>query len=292
MARRVDYYFKETIQGLRRNGLMAFAAISTVFISLFLFGGALLIGRQVNLVVDATTGKVEVAVYLRDSISQADRDRLYQLLDDMPVVSQVTYESKQDAYQHFLQIFRNQPALTQNVSRDALPASFRVKLADPQKFETVAAQLQGQPGIERIVDQRSILKRLFAVSNVLRWGAYIAAVVILISAAGLIGNTVRMAVFARRKEIGIMKLVGATNWFIRIPFLIEGMVEGLLGAGAAILGLFILKRVFVDPLHNQIGFMPLIQGGDLMFTIPILLLMGVAVAMVASLIAMRRFLEV
>ena len=292
MARRVDYYFKETIQGLRRNGLMAFAAISTVFISLFLFGGALLIGRQVNLVVDATTGKVEVAVYLRDSISQDDRNRLYELLDDMPVVSQVTYESKEAAYQHFIQIFRNQPALTQNVSRDALPASFRVKLADPQKFETVAAQLQGQPGIERVVDQRSILKRLFAVSNVLRWGAYIAAVVILISAAGLIGNTVRMAVFARRREIGIMKLVGATNWFIRIPFLIEGVVEGLLGAGAAILGLFILKRVFVDPLHNQIGFMPLIQGGDLMFTIPILLLMGVAVAMVASLIAMRRFLEV
>jgi cell division transport system permease protein len=292
MARRVDYYFKETIQGLRRNGLMAFAAISTVFISLFLFGGALLIGRQVNLVVDATTGKVEVAVYLRDSISQDDRNRLYELLDDMPVVSQVTYESKEDAYQHFIQIFKNQPALTQNVSRDALPASFRVKLADPQKFETVAAQLQGQPGIERIVDQRSILKRLFAVSNVLRWGAYIASVVILISAAGLIGNTVRMAVFARRKEIGIMKLVGATNWFIRIPFLIEGVVEGLLGAGAAILGLFILKRVFVDPLHNQIGFMPLIQGGDLVFTIPILLLMGVAVAIVASLVAMRRFLEV
>ena len=292
MSRRIDYYFKETVQGLRRNGLMAFAAISTVFISLFLFGGALLIGRQVNLVVDATTGKVEVAVYLQDSISQADRDRLFNLIQDMPVVSDVTYESKEDAYKHFLQIFRNQSALTQNVSRDALPASFRVKLADPQKFESVAAQLQGQPGIERIVDQRSILKRLFAVSNVLRWGAYIASVVILISAAGLIGNTVRMAVFARRKEIGIMKLVGATNWFIRIPFLIEGMVEGLLGAGAAILGLFILKRVFVDPLHNQIGFMPLIQGGDLMFTIPILLLMGVAVAILASLVAMRRFLEV
>ena len=292
MTRRLEYYFKETVQGLRRNGLMAFAAISTVFISLFLFGGALLIGRQVNLVVDATTGKVEVAVYLRDSISQADRDRLYKLLDDMPVVSQVSYESKHDAYEHFLQIFRNQTALTQNVSPDALPASFRVKLADPEKFDTVAAQLQGQPGIERVVDQRSILKRLFAVSNVLRWGAYIASIVILISAAGLIGNTIRMAVFARRKEIGIMKLVGATNWFIRIPFLIEGVVEGLLGAGAAILGLFILKRVFVDPLHNQIGFMPLIQGGDLMFTIPVLLLMGVAVAIVASLVAMRRFLEV
>src|SRR6266571_6128008 len=152
--RRLSYYFNETINGLRRHGLMVFAAVSTVFISLFLFGGAYLITREVNLVVDFTTEKVEVAVYLKDTISGADRQRLYNLLTDMPEVQTVRYESKGEAYKRFVQIFHNQPALWQNVSASALPASFRVKLNDPSKFEVVAARLVGQPGIERVVDQR------------------------------------------------------------------------------------------------------------------------------------------
>jgi cell division transport system permease protein len=115
----------------------------------------------------------------------------------------------------------------------------------------------------------------------------------LLSAAGLIGNTVRMAVFARRKEISIMKLVGATNWFIRIPFLIEGIVEGLLGGVVAILAIFAMKFLFIDPLRGQVGFVPSwIDTGEILITVPILLGAGVLIAAVASLLAMRRFLEV
>jgi cell division transport system permease protein len=118
------------------------------------------------------------------------------------------------------------------------------------------------------------------------------AIVMLVSSAALIGNTVRLAVFNRRKEIGIMRLVGATNWHIRLPFLIEGIIEGLLGAGVAILGLFVMKVAFIDPLRGKVGFLPLISTPDVVFTIPWLLLLGVIVAIVASLVAMRRFLEV
>jgi cell division transport system permease protein len=292
MARRLSYYFNETANGLRRNGLMVFAAVSTVFISLFLFGGAYLITREVNLVVDFTTEKVEVAVYLNDTISSADRDLLFKRIQGMDEVSRVTYESKQHAYERFKKIFANQPALTENVSPDALPASFRVKLNDPSKFAAVSAQLQGQPGIERIVDQRSLLKRVFAVSNILRAGALVAALVVLLSAAGLIGNTVRMAVFSRRREIGVMRLVGATNWFIRIPFIIEALIQSLIGAGAAIVTLIIFRRVFLNSIHNSIAFLPVIPVSDLYVMIPILLGIGVIVAMLASFIAMRRFLEV
>ena len=290
--RRLSYYFNETVNGLRRNGLMVFAAVSTVFISLFLFGGAYLITREVNLVVDFTTEKVEVAVYLKDTISDADRQLLFRRIQGMDDVADVTYESKQRAYERFKRIFANQPALTQNVSPDALPASFRVKLDDPTKFEVVSAQLNGQPGIERIVDQRSLLKRVFAVSNILRAGALVAALVVLLSAAGLIGNTVRMAVFSRRREIGIMRLVGATNWFIRIPFIIEALIQALIGAGAAIVTLVIFRRVFLNSIHNSIAFLPVIPTSDLFVMIPILLGIGVFVAMLASFIAMRRFLEV
>jgi cell division transport system permease protein len=292
MALKTDYFFRETIQGLKRNGLVTFAAVSTVFISLFLLGGALLIGRQVDLVVAATTQKVEVAVYLQDDISEDQRDRLTDILTSMPEVASVDYESKQEAWLRFQELFQDQDALVENVTPDALPASFRVKLVDPEKFDVVDAVLAGEPGIESVQDQRELLNRLFAITRVFRIGVGAVAVIMLVSAAGLIANTVRMALFARRKEIGIMKLVGATNWFIRIPFLIEGMLQGLLGAGAAILGLFVLKVLFVDPLRNRIGFMPLVANGDLMFTIPIILVIGVFVAAVASVIAMRRFLDV
>jgi cell division transport system permease protein len=292
MARRLDYYFRETLTGLRRNGLVAFAAVSTMFISLFLLGSAQLIGRQIGLVIDQQTERVEVAVYLNDNISQADFNRLLDKLKAMPDVQSVRYESKQEAYARFQALFSNQPDLINNVSANALPASFRVKLKDPSRYAVIAAQLEGQPGIDTVVDERAVLKQLFAVSNVLRLGAYIATAVMLVSAIALIANTVRMAVFARRKEIGIMRLVGATNWFIRIPFLIEGLVEGLFGAALAIAALAILRRVFFNSIHQTIAFLPIVATHDLIALIPLLLVVAVVVALMASALAMRRFLEV
>jgi len=292
MARRVDYYFRETISGLRRNGLVALAAVSTMFISLFLLGGAQLIGRQIALVIDQQTERVEVAVYLTDNISQADSDRILNKLQGMPEVSYVRYESKQQAYKRFRELFANQPDLVNNVSPDALPASFRVKLKDPSQFAVIDAQIRGQPGVETVIDQRAVLNRLFSVSRILKLGAYIATAVMLVSSIALIANTVRMAVFARRKEIGIMRLVGATNMFIRIPFLIEGLVEGLVGAILAISALAVLRRVFFNSIHETIAFLPVVQTQDLFAVIPLLLGVAVLVALAASGLAMRRFLEV
>ena len=292
MARRVDYYFRETISGLRRNGVVTFAAISTVFISLFLLGGALLIGRQTDLLIEAQAQNVEVAVFLLDDISGAQRLRLNEKIANMPEVDSVVYESKEEAYRNFKDLFANQPELWQNVGPDALPASFRVKLADPEKFEVIAARLAGEPGIEEIRDQRELLRQFFAVASIFRFGVGATAIIMLVSAAGLIANTVRMALFARRKEIGIMKLVGATNWYIRIPFLVEGMVQGLIGAGVALAAIFTIKALWFDELRGQIGFIPLLQTGDMFFVVPLLLVAGVVVAAVASLFAMRRFLDV
>jgi cell division transport system permease protein len=292
MALRVGYFFNETLQGLRRNGLVAFAAISTAFIALFLVGGALLVSREVSLLIDFTTRDVEVSVFLQKGISPTQQAQIGDLLAHMPEVASVHYESQQEAYQRFIKIFQNQEALVQNITPDALPASFRVKLKDPEQFSVVAQRLVGQPGIDKIVDQRQILKRLFAVIRVFRIGVLAVAVVMLVSAAALIGNTVRLAVFNRRKEIGIMRLVGATNWHIRLPFLIEGVIEGLLGASAAVLGLFIMKVAFIDSLRGKVGFLPLVGTPDVMFAVQWVIPLGAAVAAVASLFAMRRFLEV
>lgn len=307
MAKRWDFFFRETVSGLRRNGLVAFAAISTAFIALFLFGMALLIGREIGLIIDATTANVEVAVYLTDPVNPSTVGLLTERLESLPAVGDVRYETKEEACARFKEIFANQSALVDNVSCDPdknpLPASLRVKMDDPEQFQQVAAVLGcvespegviecAQPGIRSVVDQRQILDKLFAVVRVLSIGVGAIALVMLGSAAALIANTVRMGLFARRKEIGIMKLVGATNWRIRIPFLVEGLVESLIAAGAAILALYIGKVVFIDRLRNEIGFFPLIHNSDVLATVPWLLGVGALVALVAGFVGMRRFLDV
>lgn len=289
---RFEYLFRETTSGLRRNGLVAFAAISTTFIALLLFGLALLISRQVSLMIEATTGNVEVAVYLTDPVNPQTVDSLTTTLTKLPAVADVTFESKAQACDRFKRLFANQAALVNNVDCDALPASLRVKLDDPEQYAQVAAVLRGQPGIDRIVDQSAFLDRLFSVTRVFRVGVLLVSFVMLLSAAILIANTVRMGLFARRKEIGIMKLVGATNWRIRMPFLVEGLVESLIGAGAAVLFLFGLKVAFINPLYDTIQFVPWVTNKDVIAIIPWLLVAGAVVAVLAGLVGMRRFLDV
>jgi cell division transport system permease protein len=299
---KLDYFFRETTSGLRRNGLVAFAAISTTFIALLLFGLALLISRQVNIMIDRTTGNVEVAIYLSDPVNDQNVASLRETLMALPIVATVDYENKQEAYERFRDLFANSRELVDNVDPEALPASLRVKLSEPERFQEVAAVLGCEPGrggyvcaapgVETLVDQREFLDRLFAVTRVFRVGVLLVAIVMLVSAAVLIANTVRMGLFARRKEIGIMKLVGATNWRIRIPFLIEGLFESLIGAVAAILVLFALKVAFINPLNSSVQFVPWIVNRDVLAIVPWLLFAGVLVAIVAGLVGMRRFLDV
>jgi cell division transport system permease protein len=264
-----------------------------VFISLFLLGGSLLVNQQVRLITGDWAQKVEVSVYLKEGVSQAEIDALGRKIAAIPEVEEHYFETKEQAYARYKELFRESETLLENVSPDAMPESFRIKLKDPQTFPVIRARLAGEPAIDEIRDEQALLKKLLAVTGVLRTGVMAVAVIMLLSAAGLIGNTVRMAVFARRKEISIMKLVGATNWFIRVPFLIEGVVEGLVGGVFAILAIFAMKFLFIDPLRGQVGFVPAwIDTGEIMFTVPILLGAGVIIAAVASLLAMRRFLEV
>ena len=302
MAPRAEYLFREVTSGMRRNGLVAFAAISTTFIALFLFGLALLISRQVGLMIQQTTGNVEVAVYLSDPVNDETVKTLTDKLYDLPVVDNVAYETKQMACERFKEIFEGQDALVDTVDCSKLPASLRVKMNDPEQFRQVAGVLGcnsgglscGQPGIDRVVDQSQFLDRLFAITKIFRVGVLLVSILMLVSAAVLIANTVRMALFARRKEIGIMKLVGATNWRIRVPFMIEGIVESLIGATLAALFLLAMKVAFVNPLYGRGGieFVPWVTNSDVLAVIPWQLVAGVGVAVAAGFVGMRRFLDV
>jgi cell division transport system permease protein len=293
MSRGLQSYFHETALGLRRNGIVAFAAMSTAFIALFLFGLALLIAREFNLVIDAWTGNVQVAVYLTDPPNPETVKLLTSKLEALPAVGQVTYESKAAACARAQILFANQPNLIENVDCETVfPASLRVKLADTEEFAQVRAAVEGQPGVAQIADYREVLSRLVAITRVLSVGILSIAIIMLASAVALIANTLRMGMFARRKEIGIMRLVGATNWRIRTPFLIEGLVEGLLGAAAAVFALFLVKVIFIDRLRGEIKFFPLVQNHDVLAIAPWILIAATVIAVIAGTIGMRRFLDV
>ena len=221
MALGLQSYFRETASGLRRNGIVAFAAMSTAFIALFLFGLALLIAREFNLVIDALTGNVQVGVYLTDSANADTVKLLTAKLEALPAVGEVTYESKEAACARFHQLFANQPVFVEGidcVKNNPLPASLRVNLVDTSQFEQIAVAMgcstdaAGKqscgPGVETVQDYRDLLSRLVAITRVLSIGILSIAAIMLASAVALIANTLRMGMFARRKEIGIMRLVG------------------------------------------------------------------------------------
>lgn len=304
--RRVEYYFRETASGLRRNGIVAFAAMSTAFIALFLFGLALLIARQFDLVIDAWTGNVQVAVYLTDPVKDENVARLTTLLTNLDAVSEVTYEDKTAACERFNKLFANQKVFLENVNcEEVIPASLRVNLADASQFGQITAAMGcqpdpaqndkivcTQPGVRDVADYRALLDRLVAITRVLSIGILSIAVIMLASAIALVANTLRMGMFARRKEIGIMRLVGATNWRIRMPFLIEGLVETMVGALVAIAFLFLVKVFGIDNLRGTVRFFPWVRNIDVLAVIPWILIAAVAVAVIAGTIGMRRFLDV
>src|ERR671919_138739 len=209
MGRRFGYFFRETFTAVRRNALVTFAAVSTVFISLFLLGGSLLVERQVRLMAGEWASKVEVSVFIRDTASTDQITALGRKINEMPEVDRVFFESREEAYQRFRKLFADSTSLIENVSADAMPQSYRVKLKDPEKFAVIRARLAGDPTVEEVRDEQRLLKNLFAVTRVLRTGVQAVAIIMLVAAAGLIGNTLRAAVFARPKEIPILKIIGA-----------------------------------------------------------------------------------
>lgn len=289
---RFEYLFRETTSGLRRNGLVAFAAISTTFIALFLFGLSLLISRQVSLMIEATTGNVEVAVYLTDPVNLDNVRSLTSTLNELPVVADVHYENKQEACERFQRLFAEQPALVNNVDCDALPASLRVKMEDPEQYAQVQAVLKGQPGIEQIVDQSAFLDRLFAVTRVFRVGVLLVAFVMLVSASILIANTVRMGLFARRKEIGIMRLVGASTLYIALPFLLEALVTALISVALAIGALAAFLRFAIGDLQENLRFVPWIGWDEFWLAAGAVAILGPVLTLLPTLVLTRKYLKV
>ena len=299
---RAGFLLSEVRIGLRRNLTMTFAVIVTVAISLSLLGIGLLSNSQVSAMKDYWYDKIEVSVYLCGSLSESascsggvitpeQRLAIKTDLDALPVVQSVFYESQSEAYTRFQERFKDS-AIAQNVTADQLPESFRVKLKDPTQFAVVVSAFSGRPGVDVVQDQRSILEKFFQLLNVLRNGALLVGLFSVLTAGLLISNTLRIAAFNRRRETGVMKLVGASSWSIQLPFLLEGIFSALIGWVFATGLLAGLKSVVDSKVAPLLTFTNFFGWNEVWIASAWLLLAGFTVSTFASLITLRRYLKV
>ena len=301
---RARLIFNEVGIGLRRNLTMTIALIITFAVSLGLFGGALLVRDQVSTMKDYWYDKVEVSIFLctknsdaascaGGQVTQAQKDQILADLNSLkPLVENVYYESSQEAYSRFKEQFKNSP-IAQNASPDALPESYRVKLSDPQQYNVIASAFQGRPGIDNVVDQRTLLDKFFQVLGGLQKLALLIAASMILVTILLIANAMRVAAFNRRRETGIMRLVGASDFYIQMPFLLEAAIGAAIGAGLASLSLVGVKAILIDRvLTPQFTITPFIGWDSIVSASIALLALGVVLACITAFISLRRYLRV
>ncbi|HEU4514354.1 MAG TPA: permease-like cell division protein FtsX [Nocardioidaceae bacterium] len=304
---RLQFILSEIGIGIRRNLSMTISVILVTAVSLFFLGVALLLQQQVELMKGYWYDRVQVSIFLcgQDSeapscaggeVTQAQKEAILAELQSetlQPYVERVFYESKAEAFERAQEQFQDSSIL-ENVTEDQMPESYRVKLRDPEQFSVVADVFAGRAGIEEVQDQRQLLERFFTVINRVQWMAFVTAGTMVVCAVLLIGVTIRLAAFTRRREVGIMKLVGASNVFIQLPFVMEQVVATLLGTLLASLGLWAFVELVVQGvIAENLPFVSSFVGSDFVLTLtPLLMLTGVLLAAVSSLVMLRRHLRV
>lgn len=295
----LDYLAKETVRNLRRNLTLTLASVLTVAVSLSLLGVALLLQKGVNNATDRWENGVEFIIWVQPDIAENQRALLETDLDNSPGISTYRYVSQEEALQEFKEdYFPDNPEITQLVTADVIPSSYRVVPAqlNAEAIEIVASSFEAKPGVKKVVRATDEISKIETATDVIRWVVLGAGIILLATGLLLILNTIRMAMFARRREIEVMKLVGATNWFILIPFMLEGTFQGLIGAALGTASVYGANRAFQEWLSsdNVLNILQsfAVSSGDI-WEIGILLVgIGVLVGSVGSAIAAYRFLDV
>ena len=301
---RSNFVFQEIWVGLRRNLTMTVALIVVVAISLSLLGTGLLFVKQVDRTRTYWQSQVEISVYLcykgdinpscHGAITQAQQANLVQRLNSMTGdVEKVTYVSQQEAYTLFKSAMSNEQSLVSTVTPSELPPSLEVKLVNPSAdYSTVASAVYGAPGVDSVIDEMTILQKFYSLLNGLRNAVVVVALILVVAAVLLVANTIRLSAFNRRRETGIMRLVGASNFYIQLPFLLEGVIAGLFGwviAAALLIG---VKSLLLNNLQQYFSYNVGLSAGDLIEVIVFALLVGVALCGVTAFVTLRRYLRV
>jgi len=301
---RAQFVLQEVWTGLRRNLTMTVALIVVVAISLSLLGTGLLFVKQVNDTRTYWQGKVQLSIYLCTTTSvspackangpatAAEKTQIAADLRRLPQVQHVYYESQAQAYAHFKQDFSRDPAFTSLVTKSEIPDSFQVKLVNTQAdYSIVAGTVQGRPGVDQVVDDAAILSKFYALLDGARNAVVIIAVILIIAAVLLVANTIRLSAFNRRRETSIMRLVGASNFYVQLPFLVEGILAGLAGWLLAVGLLIAVKTLGLDSLQQYFPYNVQLSPADLIEVIVLAMVIGVLLCGATSFLTLRRYLR-
>ncbi|MCF3104559.1 ABC transporter permease [Streptomyces roseoverticillatus] len=303
---RAQFVLSEIGVGLRRNLTMTFAVIVSVALSLALFGGSLLMREQASTMKGYWYDKVNVSIYLcnktdaesfpscaKGAATEDQKKEIRADLEKMSVVQKVQFETADEAYKHYKEQFDKKSPIAGFVTPDQMQESFRVKLKDPTKFEVISTAFSQRPGVQMVQDQKDVLSNLFNLVNGMNYAALGVMALMLVVALMLIVNTVRVSAFSRRRETGIMRLVGASSFYIQIPFIMEAAFAGLLGAGLACVLLvsghyFLVNNWLVD----QIDLIQFIGWDAVLAKLPLVLAIGLLMPALAAFAALRKYLKV
>jgi cell division transport system permease protein len=290
---RVRYVLNEVLVGLWRNVTMTVAMIITMSVSLTMLGASVLMYMQVDRMKNFYYGEIEVSIFLRTDVTDAQRAAIENQIDTNPLVASKTYESRQQAFDKFKLLWKDSPDFIKSVGPDSLPESFRVKLKDPEKYQTFSSQIKDSPGIQDIVDQRQLLDKVFKIFNSIQVMALVVAAFMAFAALLLVGNTIQVAAYSKRREVAVMKLVGASNWFIQAPFVLEAVVAGLIGSILGFAALFVAKVVLLDgKLASLTQILTPIPNGNVWLMLPLLAGVGAGVSAITAWVTLRFYLKV
>ncbi|WBB64835.1 permease-like cell division protein FtsX [Micromonospora sp. WMMD812] len=290
---RVKYVLSEVLVGLWRNVTMTIAMIITMAVSLTMLGASGLMYRQVDDMKDLYYKNIEVSIFLSQEVTEQQRTDLDSKLKTDPLVKEVLYVNKDEAYKRFKEMYQDAPDLVNAVKPDQLPESFRLKLVNPEQYKNIYDQYKDTEGVDEIVDQSRLLDKIFNILTAIQNIALAAAVVMAIAALLLVANTIQVAAYSKRREVAVMKLVGASNWFIQAPFVLEAVVAGLIGALLGLVALILAKYLLFDgSLEALQGLLSPISWGDILFIFPFMALIGGLVSAITAWVTLRFYLRV
>ncbi|MBE0416570.1 MAG: ABC transporter permease [Coriobacteriia bacterium] len=304
MAINIGYFVRESAVNFRRNWVMSLGAVITIYLSLLLVGVSMATGFIVSEIVKSVEDKVSIQIFLKDGAATEDVEILqaWLLADDQ--VDTVNYVSKEEALQRFKEEMAGSPEIVENIRENPLPASLDVTLKDPRIVEDVVAKIKANETFLKICDRpdepeeslkygQQIVNRLFAFTRIVRIIGVVFVAMLAVVSLIFINNTIRLAIYSRRKEIGIMRLVGASNWFIRGPFLLEGVMQSLLGAALAILTVLVIQATVLPRLRDALPFLPVdLAAGAMIQLALVLVIAGVVIGLIGAGFALRRYLKV
>ncbi|GAA1602813.1 permease-like cell division protein FtsX [Actinoplanes couchii] len=290
---RVKYVLNEVLVGLWRNVTMTIAMIITMSVSLFMLGASVLLYMQVDQMKDYYYGNIQVSVFLTDDVTEPQKAAIDQAIKGSGLIASQEYESKEDALERFKKLWADSPDFVDAIGADSLPESYRVKLTDPEKYDQFSQAIEGLPGIRQVIDQRELLEKVFEIFNAIQLGALGVAIFMAFAALLLVGNTIQVAAYSKRREVAVMKLVGASNWFIQAPFVLEAVVAGIVGAVLGFIILFVGKVVMLDnKLQALTTILTPIPNGNVWLMLPLLAVVGSLVSAITAWITLRFYLKV